>query len=243
MVVLVCDDRKDELNKIKDTLSDMAIVEDVLTCTDGKEAIELSKNNSIDLIISDIDMPKVNGLDAIRIIKQKYNSSVNIIFMTAFPEYSISTHEFRPVDFLVKPVDTDRLRESVNIVYDIIKSKELSSKHIIEDSIFMYKFRKNMNMLNFDSILFFEKNARAVNIILDDGSKETFYEDFDELEKRLPSIFFRSSPKYIINLKKVYRVMPSGRNRFSVFFVDSNEEAVLNKHNEQDFIYRYHRAK
>ena len=243
MIVLVCDDKKDELKRIKDKLVEMPIVDDILTCSNGREAIEFAKNNPIDLIISDIDMPKVNGLDAIRIIKQKYNSDVNIIFMTGFPEYSISTHEFRPVDFLVKPVDTQRLAESVNIVYDIVKSKELSSKQIIEDSIFMYKFRKNMNMLNFDNILFFEKNARAVNIVLDDDSRETFYEDFDELEKRLPSGFFRSSPKYIINLKKVYRVIPSGRNNFSVYFVNSNEEAVLSKDNEQDFIYRYHRSK
>lgn len=243
MIVLVCDDKKEELKKIKDKLVEMPIVDDILTCSNGKEVIEFAKNNPIDLIISDIDMPKVNGLDAIRIIKQKYNSDVNIIFMTGFPEYSISTHEFRPVDFLVKPVDTQRLAESVNIVYDIIKSKELSSKQIIEDSIFMYKFRKNMNMLNFDNILFFEKNARAVNIVLDDDSRETFYEDFDELEKRLPSVFFRSSPKYIINLKKVYRVIPYNRNNLSVFFTGSNEKAILSKENEQDFIYRYHRAK
>lgn len=243
MIVLVCDDKKDELNKIKDILLKIPIVDDILICSNGKDAIEFAKNNHIDLIISDIDMPKVNGLDAIRIIKQKYNSEINIIFMTAFPEYSISTHEFRPIDFLLKPIDTQRLVESVNIVYDIIKSKELSSKQIIEDAIFIYKFRKSMNMLNFDNILFFEKNSRAVNIILDDDSREIFYEDFNELEKRLPSRFFRSSAKYIINLKKVYRVIPSSRNNFLVYFVNSNEEAILSKDNEQDFIYRYHRSK
>ncbi|CAK7020381.1 MAG: Transcriptional regulatory protein NatR [Peptostreptococcus russellii] len=243
MKVLVCDDTKEDLKKIKDILSSIDFIDDIITSSNGKDAIKIAKNNYLDLIITDIDMPSTNGMDAVSEIKNKYLPKVKVVFMTAYPEYALKSYESRPIDFLVKPVDKNRLVDSVSIAHDMILSDKLSSTPEVSDSIFVYKFRKNINMLNFDNILFFEKNGRSINILLDSDEKITFYEDFNELNSRLPKIFFKSSPKYIVNLQKIYRLLPSGKNKYEINFLASNLTAVLNKELESDFLFKYHRSK
>src|SRR3712207_7695475 len=68
--------------------------------------------------------------------------------MTGFPEYSINSHNYRPIDFLVKPIDKHRLLESIAIAHDMIESDKIVKQAKVYDSIFTYKFRKSINMLN-----------------------------------------------------------------------------------------------
>lgn len=243
MNVLICDDNKDVIMKVKNELQKLQFIKSIMTCLNGKDAIDIAKNNSIDLIITDIDMPKIDGLKAVKIIIEKYNKNIHTIFMTNYPEYSIKSHEFRPIDFITKPIDTKRLLESIFIAYDIHMSNKLISEKIVQESIFTYKFRKNINMVNFDNILFFEKNGRGINIILSDDTIISFYENFDLLHNRLPNYFFKSSSKYIVNLNKIYRVSPSGKNSLDIFLLNSNKKASLSKNLESDFLYRYHKTK
>lgn len=243
MIVLICEDNKDELHRIKALVSKIDYVYHTYTCKDGQDMIDIAKNNPIDLIITDIDMPNVNGIDAIGKIKNEYNDKIRVIFMTGFPEYSIQSHDYRPIDFLTKPINADRMTESISIAHDIIKSHNIAEQAKVSDTIFIYKFRKSTNMLNYNKILFFEKSGRSINIILDDDTKISYYEDFSKLEDRLPMHFFMSSSKHIINLKKVYKVSPLNRASLEVAFTDSNCTAILNKKLEPDFLYRYHKSK
>lgn len=243
MILLVCDDNKKELEKIKNIVNEINYIDHIYACKNGQEMIDIAKNNPVDLIITDIDMPNVNGIDAVGKIKDNYRQNVRVIFMTGFPEYSIKSHDYRPVDFIVKPIDTNRLLESISIAYDMIESYRLSNQARVCDTIFIYKFRKSTHMIDYDNILFFEKNGRNINIILDDDSSLSYYEDFTKLQERLPLLFFKSSSKHIINLKKVYKISPLSRTTMNISFKNSNLKAVLNKSVEGDFLYRYHRAK
>ncbi|MBC2576379.1 LytTR family transcriptional regulator DNA-binding domain-containing protein [Peptostreptococcus canis] len=59
----------------------------------------------------------------------------------------------------------------------------------------------------------------------------------------MPNYFFKSSSKYIVNLNKIYRVSPSGKNSLDIFLLNSNKKASLSKNLESDFLYRYHKTK
>ncbi|WAW14504.1 LytR/AlgR family response regulator transcription factor [Peptostreptococcus equinus] len=243
MKILLCEDNNKDLNTIKNNIKTLECVEYVLTANDGSEALKIAKNNLFDLLITDIDMPKLSGLDLAQNIKNNINNDLLTIFITAYPKYSINSHQVRPIDFLVKPIDYSRLIESINIANDFLISKKINKHISIEDSIFTYKFRKSINMVNFDNILFFEKSGRSVNLCLDNDTLIKFYSDFQNIINRVPHYFFQSSSKYIINLKKVYRVVPSSRTHSEIFFTDSNLSAYLDKKKEVSFLSKYHTTK
>ena len=80
----------------------------------GKKGIELVKKINPDLVISDIKMPDMNGLDVLKIIKE-FDDLIQVIMITAFDDMgtTISAMQKGAYDYIEKPVDINRLRNSI----------------------------------------------------------------------------------------------------------------------------------
>lgn len=240
--VLVCDDDKAVRDDIENIIKESGVIDYVKKVDDGLKAIEFIKYEKIDLLIIDIDMPHKNGIDAAKEIKF-LDKDVHIIFVTGFSDYSLESFKVHPIDFIVKPFTKEKILDSLNISIDHINSHKIAESSIIEDSLFVYKIRKQIHMINFDEIVMFEKKARAVNLYTRDEDIVKFYENFDELSKRLPPNFFATHKNYIVNLKLIHKVIPINKNSLEIRFINVQESATLSKALEKEFLYRFYRAK
>jgi len=171
------------------------------------------------------------------------DKDVHIIFVTGFSDYSLESFKVHPIDFIVKPVTKEKILDSLNIAIGQINSHKIAESSIIEDSLFVYKIRKQIHMINFDEIVMFEKKARAVNLYTKDEDIVKFYENFDELSKRLPPNFFATHKNYIVNLKLIHKVIPINKNSLEIRFINFQESATLSKTLEKEFLYRFYRTK
>lgn len=86
-------------------------VQVVATATDENSARQILATNSIDLVFLDVKLGSGNG---IRLLESLDYIDFHIIFITAFDEYAVTAFRFSALDFLVKPIDTEKLKESVN---------------------------------------------------------------------------------------------------------------------------------
>ncbi|WP_024621969.1 LytR/AlgR family response regulator transcription factor [Metaclostridioides mangenotii] len=240
--VLVCDDDKAVRDDIENIIKESGLIDYVKKVDDGLKAIEFIKYEKIDLLIIDIDMPHKNGIDAAKEIKS-LDKDVHIIFVTGFSDYSLESFKVHPIDFIVKPFTKEKILDSLNIAIDHINSHKIAESSIIEDSLFVYKIRKQIHMINFDEIVMFEKKARAVNLYNRDEDIVKFYENFDELSKRLPPNFFATHKNYIVNLKLIHKVIPINKNSLEIRFINVQESATLSKALEKEFLYRFYRTK
>jgi len=115
-LVLIVDDEPDVRKVVRMTLEKSGY--HVLEAEDGEKAIEEIKKgeNSIvlDVIITDIRMPNKNGIDVINYYKQEW-PSVPLIVLTGFPDMDMATSLLKHgiVDYLVKPVEAEKLRAAV----------------------------------------------------------------------------------------------------------------------------------
>ena len=240
--VLICDDDKAIRDDIENILKESGYVDYIKKVKNGIEAIEFIKSEKIDLLIIDIDMPYKNGIETAKEITS-IDKDIHIIFVTGFSDYSLESFKVHPVDFIVKPFTRDKIIDSVNIAIDHINSHKLAKTNFIDDTLFVYKIRKQIHMLNFDDIVMFEKNSRAINLYTKDHDIIKFYENFDDLEKRIPPNFFKSHKSYIVNLKLIHKVIPTNRSSLEIRFINFQESATLSKSLEKDFLYRFYRAK
>ncbi len=240
--VLICDDDKAIRDDIENILKESGYVDYIKKVKNGIEAIEFIKSEKIDLLIIDIDMPYKNGIETAKEITS-IDKDIHIIFVTGFSDYSLESFKVHPVDFIVKPFTSDKIIDSVNIAIDHINSHKLAKTNFIDDTLFVYKIRKQIHMLNFDDIVMFEKNSRAINLYTKDHDIIKFYENFDDLEKRIPPNFFKSHKSYIVNLKLIHKVIPTNRSSLEVRFINFQESATLSKTLEKDFLYRFYRTK
>jgi two-component system LytT family response regulator len=78
----------------------------------GAEAVEMIERERPDLALLDLQMPEVDGLGVARLLKK--NAMPLIAFVTAYDEYAVRAFEINAVDYLLKPVERSRLRETVN---------------------------------------------------------------------------------------------------------------------------------
>ena len=123
--VIILDDRK---IVVKGSLS---VVEEVLPnanifgFTRPSEAIEFAKKNKISLIFLDIELGKTNGLNLCKNFLE-INPQTNIIFLTAYVEYSFEAWSTGASGYLLKPITAENLRAQLkNLRYPLINSGEI----------------------------------------------------------------------------------------------------------------------
>ncbi|WP_227483390.1 LytR/AlgR family response regulator transcription factor [Clostridioides sp. ES-S-0001-03] len=179
--VLICDDDKIVRDDIANIVKESGYVDYVKKVKDGIEAIKFIKSEKIDLLIIDIDMPYKNGIDSAKEILS-IDKDIHIVFVTGFADYSLESFKVHPIDFIVKPFKKEKIIDSINIAIDHINSHKIAKNNFIEDTLFVYKIRKQIHMINFDDIVMFEKNSRAINLYTRDEDTIKFYENFDDLK-------------------------------------------------------------
>jgi two-component system LytT family response regulator len=86
----------------------------VRQCANGREAIASIAEDQPDLMFLDIQMPGISGLDVVAQVPQE--SMPMVVFVTAFDRYAIDAFEAHALDYLLKPVDEDRLRRALERV-------------------------------------------------------------------------------------------------------------------------------
>src|SRR5262245_38760027 len=89
---------------------------------DGADAIELIERARPDLALLDLQMPEVDGLGVVRLLKKSCMPLV--AFVTAYDEYAVRAFELNAVDYLLKPVEQSRLRETINRAQERLERAE-----------------------------------------------------------------------------------------------------------------------
>ena len=110
--VLIVDDEPLARGGIRSRLeafSEITVLED---CEDGESAIQAIQTQSPDLVFLDVQMPGLSGFDVLRRLPK--DRMPFVIFLTAYDQYALEAFEVHALDYLLKPIDSDRFVEAVN---------------------------------------------------------------------------------------------------------------------------------
>ncbi|WP_375001020.1 LytR/AlgR family response regulator transcription factor [Aeromicrobium sp. CTD01-1L150] len=115
--VLVVDDEQPVLDELVWLLERDEHVAHVRTASSGTEALRVLDGGEIDLAFLDIAMPGLSGLEIARLLT-RFARPPKIVFVTAHENHAIEAFEMNAVDYLLKPLREERLRESVRRVVE-----------------------------------------------------------------------------------------------------------------------------
>ena len=121
MKAILIDDELLALQGLKMELESSGQVEVDALFQDPSQAIAYLRHQSADVIFLDIEMPEMNGLELFSQIIE-LQSDVHIVFVTAFREYAVEAYELNALDYLVKPVQRDRLAATLKRIKAIPKT-------------------------------------------------------------------------------------------------------------------------
>ncbi|NLK71798.1 MAG: response regulator transcription factor [Clostridiales bacterium] len=232
MYVLVCDDDNYVRKMLEKVISDNADVSKLFMASDGLEAIKIAGSNRIDVALLDIDMPNLDGLEAAKVLK-KTAPHMEFVFITGYMEYAIDSFCVHPYDYILKPIDIERLN---SVLHELaIKKKE---QEFDPDEIKKFSVRKGQEiaLIPLDEILYFERSNREVLL---HTREEVFRvnKTLTEIENELSSnIFLRTHKSFIVNKNKVKRINLVGNKSFQIQFFYSGKEAILSRHKYDEVV-------
>ena len=152
--------------------------------------------------------------------KERNNRKIDIVFISAHPEYALDLFKIRPVDFLIKPFkETD--------VENIIK--EYYTKYHSDEEYYQFKNGNSVGRILYKDILYFSSDLRKVKLHKTDGTIIEMYAKLDEVAKKLPEkIFWRIHKSYLVNVRHVEMF------RFDGLALYNGEKLMVSKTYRQD---------
>lgn len=167
--------------------------------TNQKEALTYLENHPIDLLFLDIQMPQKNGIDFYKSLPSDRKPLV--IFTTAYQQYAVQGFEVDAVDYLLKPIEEERLTKSIEKVQRLLTLN--STKVAIEDYIMIRADYKN-NKVYFKDILYIEGLDDYIQIFLEGKPKLVARMSMKNMSERLPDqLFLRIHRSYIVPIERI----------------------------------------
>lgn len=128
--ILIVDDEKlirEGINKVMDW--EQLNIDQVYLATSGSEALECLDKHKIDIMVTDISMTEMTGLELIEATKEK-QPELSVIVLTGYDsfEYARRALQLKVAEFLLKPVDEDLLKDSIQKVIDSIEEEKIDKK-------------------------------------------------------------------------------------------------------------------
>lgn len=209
MRVLIIDDERLARKELISLLTDLDLVEILGECSNADDAIARIEEDKPELIFLDIQMP---GKDGFAMLEELSNVP-KVIFTTAYDEYALKAFEVNAFDYLMKPIDSNRLKESLEkLIEQQTAEQPLKNKSVVNAKSFNENeqvFLKDGDkcwFVKLKDISLFESEGNYVRVYFG-TNKPLILKSLNNLEERLDSrVFFRANRKYIINLNWIESV-------------------------------------
>jgi len=203
MKTIIIDDERLARKELRTLLEEHDHLEIVAEAANADEAMEAIKQHQPELIFLDVQMPGKSGFELL----EKLDPVPNVIFVTAFDAYALKAFEVNALDYVLKPVDPERLAEAIRKVESRNRPESntaQSNRSLLgpHDQIFL-KDGEKCWFVTLSDVRLFESEGNYVRVYFK-NFKPLILKSLNALEEKLDErSFFRASRKHIINLQWV----------------------------------------
>jgi two-component system LytT family response regulator len=208
LTAIIIDDETNSRNALRQKITkhctDIMVISE---CENGEEGIINIESQKPDIVFLDVEMPRMNGFTMLQQLK---NKDFEVIFITAYDHYAIKAIKFSALDYLLKPVEVEDLKNAVEKATQ--KRKQIKGNNRVELLLQNFLEEKaahqriaisSMEGLQFvptDDIIYLEANSNYTIFYIVGNRKITAARTLKDFEDMLPaSLFIRIHHSYLIN--------------------------------------------
>ncbi|MBP1163428.1 DNA-binding LytR/AlgR family response regulator [Chryseobacterium sp. PvR013] len=203
MNCIIIDDEPLARSEMRSLIAEISSIDILGEFSNAPSALEFLKDNDVDLIFLDIEMPMVTGLEFAEMLPKKSL----IIFTTAYSQYALKSYELEAVDYLLKPIDPQRLEKAIDkaILYTELLSKD-TVKNTVEsntaDFLFI-KAERRFYKISFSDIKFIE-GLKDYVVIHTRQQKLITAMNLKTIHQKISGeTFIRVSKSYVVNMNYI----------------------------------------
>lgn len=203
MKAIIIDDERLARQELKNLLANYKEIEVVAECNNAETAKEKIQELAPDVIFLDVQMPGKTGFELL----EEISAVPDVVFVTAYDDHAIKAFEVNAFDYLLKPVQKERLDETVKKLNlkDSSERKENTSPLSENDQVFI-KDGDKCWFVKLSNVRLFESEGNYVRVYFE-NNRPLILRSLNSLEERLnEKNFFRASRKHIVNLSWIESV-------------------------------------
>ncbi len=208
MRALIVDDERLARKELVKLLEDHPMIEVVGEAVNADEAIQMVNDLNPDLLFLDIQMPGKTGFQLL----EELDSVPLVVFTTAYDEFALKAFEVNALDYLLKPIQPERLLETVAKVAEKERAKTAAvrgpdKKLGLTDQVFV-KDGDRCWFVSLSNVRLFESDGNYIKVYFD-NNRPMIHKSLNALDEKLDErAFFRASRKHIVNLSWVEGIEP-----------------------------------
>jgi two-component system LytT family response regulator len=208
MRALIVDDERLARKELMKLLEEHPMIEVVGEAMNADEATQMVNDLNPDLLFLDIQMPGKTGFQLL----EELESVPLVVFTTAYDEFAIKAFEVNALDYLLKPIQPERLSETISKLAEKERAKVTAiqggeKKLGLSDQVFV-KDGDRCWFVSLSNVRLFESDGNYIKVYFD-NNRPMIHKSLNALDERLDErAFFRASRKHIVNLSWVEGIEP-----------------------------------
>ena len=221
---VVIDDEQLARDELTFLLRSFPEIELAGTASNGLQALELIERADPDLVFMDVQMPGLDGLNVIRKLRETTEALPHFVFVTAFDHYAIEAFRMQAMDYLLKPVEKERLAETVHRAVRLIGEGARSAADLpviprpgAQRSKILVKSAGRSFIVDAQDIIYATIDDGVITVVTAGLEGESNYRTIEELQSSLdPDTFWRVHRSYLVNINRIRELIPWFKSSYQI---------------------------
>jgi two-component system response regulator LytT len=234
MSAIIADDEPLAREELKFLLDQIGDVEVVAVAANGIEALDAIERLDPALAFLDIQMPGLDGLSVVRRLREQNIEPPHVIFSTAYDQFAVEAFRLEAMDYLLKPVERDRLEETIT------RARRLVADRITEPVSVPGPARSNPNFTKLllrsgtrnlivdpQDVIYATIAGGIITLVTAQIEGQSNFRTLEELLSALdPDTFWRAHRSFVVNINRIREVVPWFKSTYQLKMDDKRSSEI-----------------
>ena len=232
LTAMIVDDEQLAQDELAYLIKDIPDIEVVGSARNGLEAVDLIQKLEPDLVFLDVQMPGLDGLGVVRTLREKNIDLPHIIFATAFDQYAVEAFHLEAMDYLLKPIERERLEETLDrarrSIHERLKATAPDSPRLNPQRTKLLVRSGNRNFIvDAQDMVYATIEDGLITLVTTTMEGHSNYKTIEELHANLDrDTFWRVHRSFLVNIHKIREVMPWFKSSFQLRMDDKKQTEI-----------------
>ena len=234
LTTIVIDDEQLACDELSYLLKDFPEVEVIATGSNGLQGVDLIQKLEPELVFLDVQMPGLDGTGVVRRIREKGMDLPHFIFVTAYDQYAVEAFRLEAMDYLLKPVDKNRLGETIERARRAIQEKrpvEAVPGPKSPPSAPRTKLLVRANNRNFivdaNDVIYATIDNGLITLVTTTMDGQSNYRTIEDLQANLDrELFWRVHRSFLVNINRIKEVVPWFKSSYQLRMDDKKHTEI-----------------
>lgn len=233
---LVVDDEQLARQELSYLLKDFPEIEILEQAANGPEAVRLIQELEPDLVFLDVQMPGLDGVSVIRKLRENGAYLPHFVLTTAYDQYAVEAFRLEALDYVLKPIEKERLAESVARARRVIEDKHANeqkeaepatAKTSIQRSKLLVRTNNRNLIVDAQDMIYATIDDGLITVVTSSFEGQSNYRTIEELQSNLdPNLFWRVHRSFLVNINKIREVIPWFKSSFQLKMDDKKQTEI-----------------